>query len=566
MAQQFVTNPVAPSAQDNLDLLYTNLAENVAYRRAKQQMKAAQKQDLELKMAQGLIPKANITVTDEGFAFEGEDTLGSQLLGTERRDTSAARQAFWEAVGAPERGADMSREGFTNVLEQQIPGQKEAFAAMVEQARRAADETLSPEERNLAQQNYANASAMLGSVASRPSLTEQPDDVIPTIPIPQPQPQPQPNDPFYQTGPVGGSTPLSMPSAANIGSAASVVGSTTATPPPPPPSPTSLGSMMANRLAKQGPIPAKPAAPAAPTTTEDKATSASEKVQQGGKIAEMGQVEVGIKRGGFDVQMANVATKTTQVQSAQIDEIKRSIPRLAGLAALENYGNQLMQTRGYNTGAPMQDTFSSLLNQRVKDIARWEEAATKSGTSRTLEKLDPFKMEVKPTELDLKVTRKGELKADTRISASFRGGDTQAPLSGGVYSYQSASDKTKRQSVEANDRGFLLRPTTDIAYNIGPNTSEYAGGPEFFEAMKSKVAQQVIPGLEKWEVLATGDPKNPTSIVLKSPDGRQRIQWIQDKNVDAKKGGRWTLSASENTNVAALQYFTGNSFTRDKAL
>lgn len=46
MAQQFVTNPVAPSAQDNLDLLYTNLAENVAYRRAKQQMKGAQKQDI----------------------------------------------------------------------------------------------------------------------------------------------------------------------------------------------------------------------------------------------------------------------------------------------------------------------------------------------------------------------------------------------------------------------------------------------------------------------------------------------------------------------------------------
>lgn len=538
MAQQFVTNPVAPSAQDNLDLLYTNLAENVAYRRAKQQMKAAQKQDLELKMAQGLIPKANITVTDEGFAFEGEDTLGSELLGTERKNTSIQREAFWRAVGAPEPSEDMSRQGFTDVTEEQVPGQAAEFARITAAAKEAADNRLTPQEQELVSKDFAAASQMLGVVASEAGSGPQP--------TPQPQPQPSPT-PSATPSPIP--TP---PSGSSIGSAVGGSGATTAVAPPPPPPPASLGAMMAGRLAKNAPVPATPAATPAGSTTPAGRTSTSQ--SESNSIKEMGQVEVGLERGGYEAQMANVAVKTTQVQSAQIDEIKRSIPRLAGLAALENYGNQLMQARGYNTGAPMQDTFSTLLNQRVKDIARWEEAATKSGVQQTLEKLDPFKVKVEGTKANLKVTRRNELGTRVAVNASTNlatGGKDDA----GVYEYAAADDPNKLQSVEVTGDGKLRRDAAGIAYSKGPKQREHKDGAAFFSNLKQIAADEPI--IKGWKV-TSNDPsgKLPGVIKLVGPNN-QEIAWVWNN-----KDGIWKLSASKDTEVGPLQLFTGTSFRR----
>lgn len=532
MAQQFVTNPVAPSAQDNLDLLYTNLAENVAYRRAKQQMKAAQKQDLELKMAQGLIPKANITVTDEGFAFEGEDTLGSELLGTERKDTSAAREAFWKAVGAVDPQEDLSKEGGTTVTEQRLPEQEAEFMRIANMAQEAAENRLTPEERAMVMGNYANASQMLGTVAQQPSLISGVGTNIPTVPVPS-----APSTPA--TSPATSPTPNPTP-------ATTTTSLTPATPPPP--GQPDYAAMVGVTATPQTIVTNVPA----PAAQQQQAASKQQQMQSG-KIAEMGQVEVGFKRGGFEAEMANVAQKTTTVQNTQIDEIKRSIPRLAGLAALENYGNQMMQARGYNAGAPAQNTFSALLDQRVKDLDRWEKASTAAGTQQTLEKLDPYRIKVGDEEANLKVTRKGELAARSSSSTTIATGGSKDDA--GVYEYTAADDPNKLQSVEVTGDGKLRRDAAGIAYSKGPEKRNHADGAAFFTNLKQIAADEPI--IKGWKV-TSNDPsgKLPGVIKLVGPNN-QEIAWVWNN-----KDGIWKLSASKDTEVGPLQLFTGTSFRR----
>jgi hypothetical protein len=270
------------------------------------------------------------------------------------------------------------------------------------------------------------------------------------------------------------------------------------------------------------------------------------------KIKEMGQVEVDIERGGFETSMPMVSEKTTIVQSAQFDEIKRSIPKLAGLAALENYGNQIMMTRGYNTGAPLNNTFSSLLEQRVADLKRWEEAATKSGVATTLEKQGERRTKVEGSKDRLKVTRSGELGSKTTFSTSTNVNAGGGGEDGGVYEYEGASGQ--KQTVEADPKGNLTRTAADIGFKIGPR--ELKDGPTFFNRLKQTVAAQTLPDLKGWK-LEADNPTNPGTIKITDPSGSQQLEWQYDNSQ-----ARWRLSATTGTNVSALQLYTGNSYVR----
>ena len=74
-----------------------NLAENIKYRRSQQSRKAATAQDLEAKMAAGLIPKSALKVTDEGFEFKDQE----------------AKSAFYDKLGSMFGKDDRSRAGKT---------------------------------------------------------------------------------------------------------------------------------------------------------------------------------------------------------------------------------------------------------------------------------------------------------------------------------------------------------------------------------------------------------------------------------------------------------------------
>jgi hypothetical protein len=557
-----------------MEALFLNLAENVAYRRAKQNMKVAQKQDLEAKMAAGLLPKTEITVTDEGFQFAGEDSP---------MDQSAAREAFYRAVGGLDPRDDKSRGGFTQVQEQMVPGQAEQFAAQVAQAQQAAAEAMPEDMDALQRGNFAVASALAGNIGAKAAT-------------PRTMPQPQLPSQKYGDGPVVNpnsaasqtlfapadqgvtiktipmekfdpNTPIpvrllsegnsSGTGAASIGSKASEL----------PPTPASLGAMLANKIRSAKPV-------ATPTKTETPAPAPDTKIRMtegaGQKWKGVGKIDVEMERGGFETQMPTVSEKTTMVQSAQYDEIKRSIPKLAGLAALENYGNQIMMTRGYNTGAPMQETFSGLLTQRVADLKRWEEAATKSGVATTLEKQSDRRTKVEGSKNKLGVMQSEEMKTDIRVS----GGTLNAPAPSPASIIQANVPSTtagKTTQISYNEQGgALTREASGLAFQ-STGTLKFTEGKGIVNVLQLQAerARQLAGGNYSVTIEKKDSNGQPQVIHVKTPTGIIQLEYqanMQQTEIKDEKGNviqthGWKVNAPEGLKVAELERFAGHILT-----
>lgn len=546
MAQQFVNQPAPPSASDNMEALFLNLAENVAYRRAKQNMKVAQKQDLELKMAAGLIPKTEITVTDEGFQFAGEDSP---------MDQSAAREAFYRAVGGLDPRDDRSQQGFTQVREQMLPGQAEQFAAQVAQAQGAADKALPPDLDAMQRGNFAVASALAGNVgAAKPG--SMPNPTLPQPPGSTPTPTPVPSP---------------TPSPSGMGSGAGAIGAQASVPPPPPPTPSGLGAMMAQKVGQAKPVSAsqivQPAAPAGAALTPPPTTSSSSSAAQ--KWKGVGKINVSMDRGGFETEMANVSEKTTMVQNAQIDEIKRSIPKLAGLAALETYGNQIMATRGYNAGVPEQNTFGTLLKQRVADLERWEKASTGSGVAQTLEKQTPFKTKVEGSKIGLDVMQSEEMQSKISMgntSIKQPGGGAVPPKQASLPSSRAGTNTNISFNVGTRD---LTARVSGLAFQTDQSIG-FNDGTAIANLLESKVNTNNKAGLGNYSIEklnSSGKPitgnQQPQIIKIKTPSGVITMTYDMglQQSGNAQKGIRthgWNVVAPAGLNIDELEMFAGH--------
>ncbi len=566
MAQQFITVPAPPSANDNQEALFLNLVENIAFRRAKQDQKNARKQVLEAQMASGLMPQAEITITDEGLQFEGESSPYDQSL---------ARKSFYKALGVFDPADDKTQEGFTNVKETFVPNQDERFAEQVAQAQRAANETMSEEERELTLGNYRAASSMLGTVAADgigDVVRKRAQDIGTRPPAGSSFTQPQPTTPPAATvvpEATSSATPPAAtpttPSAQNIGATATAPGVKSIEEPP---TPQSLGSMMAKKVGK-----AKYVEPPVTPTTDDKQKPVMREKKSesfSDTVKEMGQVEVAFKRGGFDTQMANVSQRTTYTQPAQIDEIKRSIPKLAALASLENYANQMLMTRGYNAGAPLENTYGSMLNQRVKDLQRWEEAQTKGGISQTFEKQTPFETKVRDSSADLKVTRRNELGAKNvfNIDSAPKGDrgagvvESALPASAAGQTTKVSYDKTSRM-LTGDVSGLAFKSTGALQFDSG----------EGLVGVLKRQADLYSTGTKQYTVkIEKGTPKDPKKITVTTPSGpitlvfNAGLQRSEFKTAEGKAmyTHGWTVSADAGLQIAELERFAGHQLGKEE--
>jgi hypothetical protein len=578
MPQQFVTQPAPPSASDNMEALFLNLVENVAYRRAKQNMKVAQKQDLEAKMAAGLLPKTEITVTDEGFQFAGEDSP---------MDQSAAREAFYRAVGGLDPRDDKSRGGFTQVREEMVPGQAEQFAAQVAQAQGAAAEAMPEDMDALQRGNFAVASALAGNIGAKAATPRtMPQPQLPSqkygdgavlnpngnaleqraaqrlLPFPAGQgvatrTLPMPTiDPNAPTPMVLHSSNASGTGAASIGSKASEL----------PPTPTSLGAMLANKIRSAKPV-------ATPTKIETPAPAPDTKISMtegaGQKWKGAGKIDVEMERGGFETQMPTVSEKTTMVQSAQYDEIKRSIPKLAGLAALENYGNQIMMTRGYNTGAPMQETFSGLLTQRVADLKRWEEAATKSGVATTLEKQSDRRTKVEGSKNKLGVMQSEEMKTDIRVGGATLNAPSPSPASI-IQANLPSTEAGATTQISYDERGVKLTgPVSNLAFR-STGDLRFTEGNGLVNVLKLKADQASKLGRGNYNVkILQQSGGQPQMVQVQTPTGAITLTYqagleksvIKDDKGNVIQTHGWKVEAPTGMELAELQRFTGHNIT-----
>ena len=327
---------------------------------------------------------------------------------------------------------------------------------------------------------------------------------------------------------------------------------------------------MAQKVGKARPVPAsqivQPVTPAGttPPTNTKTTTSTTD------KIKEMGQVEVDIERGGFETSMPMVSEKTTVVQSAQFDEIKRSIPKLAGLAALENYGNQIMMTRGYNTGAPLNNTFSSLLEQRVADLKRWEEAATKSGVATTLEKQGERRTKVEGSKDRLKVTRSGELGAKTTIENRTNVQNAQPSPASVIQAYLPSTTAGETTQVSYDERGVKLTgPVSQLAFR-STGELQFTEGNGLVNVLKKQAERANKLGRGNYNVKileqSGGQPQmvqveTPTGAITLSFEATLQRNTIKDKDGNVIQHHGWKVEAPTGMELAELQRFTGHNIT-----
>lgn len=328
-----------------------NLAQNIDYRRKQQTRKAATAQDMEAKMAAGLMPKSAMTVTDEGFEFKD----------------NTAKQAFYDKLGAMFGGDSRDREGRTTQTTQLINRDKQFsqdIASAVEANRGQDADYMDAVTREMAAQTLEfgrERPRPLTDADLRGQYNEQVNQELNKL---------MGKGSALRGSNIGGTAGLAVKMAeqlAAINAAKSV------------PAPTT---------------PTEPAAPAKPEVKGSKSTSSvsakatdAEKIAAaiGSKASEKAMSKYSKEVGGIDVSSDVYAQTTTDKQSARIDELKTSLSNLMGLSAFENYGNQLMRVADPNSIS--NETFSGMANKRSADLIRWENAATTDGVTQDIKQI-----------------------------------------------------------------------------------------------------------------------------------------------------------------------------------
>lgn len=586
MAQQFVTLPASPLAESDMNLLYQNLVENIAYRRAQQNLKNREKMRLERQMATGLLPQAEITVTDEGYRFEGEGNIGNTLFGFQADQTSPAREAFLRSLGELDPADDRTQRGFTNTYENELAGQQQAFAQMQAKAAEDAANAIPPHMRALGEGNYADLSGFMRGTIDAVSNIPQPSgkslednarvatdafgrvyDTITNKPQPQPVVNADGTTPATPTQPTTPTQVVTPPAPQSVGGAIGAIGATTATEPTPPPSPQSLGAMMAGRLAKNVPVPN--VAPAKRVTATTPASDADKKrvsgrVNVGEAFKEMGSATVENEYGGYNVSMPYMTTKTTVTQGAQLDEIKRSIPRLAGLAALEDYGNQLANVRGYNTVSENSNIFSTLLKQRVADLDRWEKAQSLSGVQTAMQKQGEFKTDIDKSSQKLSVMRRGENKNNLSVSPNISTGD-KVPKNVLVNFITGDPSKVVGAALDPT-LSYFTGYVSNLGL-IGTNQTQFADGNavvRYFEDVKNKRGQKETVNVVSYIKDAKGQ-KQPERVEI-YPAGGGKITGIYNPYLrrtgnEGLQAHGWTFSTEPGTRTEAVTTYLNQHYS-----
>jgi len=318
MPQQFVRQE---NSTPDFSQLAQNLAQNVAYRRQKQDAKAQQRAQLQLAMDNGLIPGAEMEVGDNGIAFPSD----------------AAQAAYQDALSTWGK-EDLSRKGGVNTTTELVNDPMGQTAVLSAQARQGNtnpavqkinQDILNTDVQSMRQNIRQSVDEQLKNVTSQNAASQQNSaDITSTMA----------NYLAQNIAPqLSGKGPL-LPSAQ---------GQTTPTDPqaqPPVPQPNS-------RIGAQ--------------------TKVENKVQQ------MGVIEEHARQKGAKIDVKPMFQTTTEHQENFTDSIKRSLPSMAGLAMLESVNNMF----GGPSNPVKQSAFQQLYEQRAADYKRFDEAMSKNGRS-----------------------------------------------------------------------------------------------------------------------------------------------------------------------------------------
>lgn len=478
MPAQYVFEPQRNQNED-LDQLMTGLVQNVAYRRAQQARKFATAQDMATKMATGLIPKANITVTDEGYEFGDEGSLGQEIAGTGLQH-GKQRKAFYEAVGGMMGNESMDREGGTDTTAKMIKDET-AWDQQRQEAR--ADRLQTPGLAD-AEQNYKAASSYLQNTILPRGATPKPSNPPGPSPILQP--------------PASGST-VNPAAQAAIQAALGL-----------PPS-------MAQTIASGGQAPT-------PSNLVQSIVGPSGKIATSQNEMVADNIDVSVNTPSISTSRSQQAEFSTTKQSARIDAIKTSYMNLMGLSALEGYDNQQMRVGDLNNGAPENNTFQNIAKQRLADIARWELAALGDGTEQDIKEVGKRTYEVGASTQSVKAARKDSVANRQSISnGDGRGGDTKAAqYKLGNLNLELGRDLSQRGSDYYVHNASLKLEDIDDKYTVRKADGKvYVNFESVFNQIKDTSTGADLPDIEKDLLIEIAPDKFYSPL---------KQQWYKDKN------------------------------------
>jgi hypothetical protein len=520
-----------------------NLAENIKYRRSQQSRKAATAQDLEAKMAAGLIPKSALKVTDEGFEFKDQE----------------AKSAFYDKLGSMFGKDDRSRAGKT-----------EQTSEIVNRDQQFAQDVASAVEAN----RGPNADYM--DAKSR-ELVEQTLEFGKTRPTPLTDAELRSNymnqmnaevDKLMGKGSalrgtdIGGTAGIAVQMAEKL---AAINAAKKAGPVEPTPTPT-------------------PAPAPASTTTSGSRTSVSANATDAEKIAaslksaasEKASSKYNVEVGGIDVSSDIYAKTRTDRTSERMDEVKTSLSNLLGLSAFENYGNQLLRVNDQNINAPVNNTFDAMAKQRVADIERWEKAASTDGVSEEIKNIG--KRQVK--------TEGSKWLGEVGTAASFGFSPSininQTSATGGSAKSGDGSGSVANVSMAEADDANGERTQISIDKKTRQLTGDTAGlalrisGKKGFQdgnAVEAQMAKLANPALNPgYKISSVREPgaKFPTQVIIQTPNGVIKMTYSAQlratQDATAKNQGKggweagltgWTVDAGAGVKTADLQRFAG---------
>jgi hypothetical protein len=334
--------------------LFNNLSQNVEYRRKMQAAKGAQAAKMRLQQEAGLLPKGNITMTDQGYEFDNEQ----------------ARNAYYSALGGMMGDQDMSREGGVRSTTSVI-NDEEQYANDIANANVS---NVGPNGENLGAITEDMALITRGIGENQPDILDNPgrraafnNDVDSRV------------NAFVQKVQNTPKKDLS-----GIGMLAVKMA-------------TELAAAKGNQLTPTTEAPGttaagKPAtATTAPTTPTSSRISASvtdkdrNQVGVNQSVSQRGQASYEYDAGGINVKRDQLAQTTTSKQSARYDDTKTSLKNLLGLSAFSAGADDLSVAAGNQQST--NNPFGAMAQKRANDMLRWEQAASTDGTQQSVEKV-----------------------------------------------------------------------------------------------------------------------------------------------------------------------------------
>lgn len=533
MPQQFVFEPQYRNQTDDLML---NLAENVRYRRAQQNRKAAKADELKLQMATGQIPEANLRVTDYGI--EG---------GGRRSERGANLAAYYNQLRqwAGQDDLTLDEDGS---FQADVLNDPEAIVSRLSE--KAAAERLRNQQESVDHINRDIIPAQQGMLGHDTYSGEG------NIPDPDGKAQ------------GGGSTP----------------------PPPPlmlrPPTPDAPTPAPETTTPDGKPQVISPTSPDLVNHIADVATKTHRQMQQqqqedaaqnGGsgtqppntrvrvgargenstRYKETGKLGYTLNEEGSTIKATPMIKTTAKAGMKLTDEVQTRSRRLLGLAALSDMNASQESVAGYNQRTGL-NTFGVAHERRQKDLDTYD-AQRRANVAQS--KIEGGEIEYKAGKIDsgADVMRSGEMAARTTVSALTNvANNSGSDPSKAPQKMNFAGDGGSIIPVDVKPDGTFVADTHNIPFKNIPR-SVLNNGSEFIKHIQNQASAYPGGGVKLSEPRRVGNTNQRDIILNGKVVGTTIYQMGDGNNADTK--AYISMKAGAPAQLATI--LTGDQAQRD---